>query len=163
MRFIVIKQDSSLQSLAAQLVRDDAPQEAALERLQRLNPHVDLNRLDRNTVLLLPESPGFRSEGERVGADGFALLSREVNAALAAGTRRAKDALAQAGSNRKELAKVLRSAAVRRLADEDGELAKRLASATAGGDDDGDEVASRLDALQKGAAAELKKLKTLLG
>ena len=76
MRFLVIKQDTSLQALTAQLVKDGDHAPAALDRLRALNPHLDLQRVGKGAVLLLPDSPGYKDEGDKAGDDGFDLFAK---------------------------------------------------------------------------------------
>src|SRR5690606_17026888 len=98
--------------------------------------------------------------------DGFDLFAREVTTALREGTTRASDALAAAETLEKEVGKLFKSAAIRKLSDEDSALRERLetvagrASAAAKVTK---EVTPQLEALKKGAAEELKKLRELLG
>lgn len=166
MRFLVIKQDTSLQALTAQLATDGTSQPAALARLRSLNPHLDLQRLGKGAVVLLPDSPGLDGEGERAGDDGFDLFARDVTTALREGTSRASDALAGAEAREKELGKLVKTAAFRKLVDEDSALRSRLdtlAQRQASATRDTRDVAPQLEALKKGAAEELKKLRGLLG
>jgi len=166
MRFFVIKQDTNLQALSSQLLKQGSGEVAALDKLQALNPHVDLQRIGRNTVLLVPDSPNYKAEGDKVGDDGFDLFAKEVATALRDGTARASDALAQAESQEKEVSKLLKSAAIRKFADDDSALRARIetvAGNTASAAREAKEAAPQLDALRKGAAEELKKLRALLG
>ena len=65
MRLIVIKQASDLQALSARLLKKPAGGKAGahevspatLDQVKRLNPHVDFQRIEAGTVLLLPDSP----------------------------------------------------------------------------------------------------------
>ena len=166
MRFLVIKQDTSLQALAAQLVKDGTGEAAALDRLRVLNPHLDLQRVGKGAVLLVPDSAGYQAEGDKAGDEGFELFAREVASALREGTSRATDALAAAEAREKEVGKLFRSAVIRKLSDEDEALRGRLDSVSGRASTASKEskrVAPQLDALKKGAAEELKKLRDLLG
>lgn len=166
MRFLVIKQDTSLQALTAQLVKDGDHAPAALDRLRALNPHLDLQRVGKGAVLLLPDSPGYKEEGDKAGDDGFDLFAKEVNTALRDGTTRATDALAANEAQEKEFNKLFKSAAIRKLSDEDTALRGRLdtvATRASAAAKVSKEVAPQLEALKKGAAEELKKLRGLLG
>ncbi|MGY1409186.1 hypothetical protein ACW5EG_06370 [Luteimonas sp. A611] len=166
MRFLVIKQDTSLQALTAQLVKDGTSEPAALDRLRALNPHLDLQRVGKGAVLLVPDSPGYQAEGEKAGDDGFDLFAREVATALREGTTRATDALAAAEAQEKEVGKLFKSAAIRKLSDEDSALRERLdtvASRASAASKESKELTPQLEALKKGAAEELKKLRELLG
>lgn len=166
MRFLVIKQDTSLQALTARLVKDGTRQPAALERLRSLNPHLDLQRVGKGNVVLVPDSPGLESEGEKAGDDGFELFAREVASALRDGASRASGALAAAEAQEKEVGKLVKSAAFRKLSDEDSALRARLetvASRASAATKATRDVAPQLEALRKGAAEELEKLRKLLG
>ena len=166
MRFFVIKQDTNLQSLASQLVKNGSGDAAALDRLQKLNPHVDLQHIGKNTVLLVPDSPNYKAEGDKLGDDGFDLFAKEVATALRDGTARASDALAQAETQEKEVSKLLKSAAIRRYADDDSALRARIETAASRATvvtKETKDTTPQLDALKKGAAEELKKLRALLG
>src|SRR5690606_8074331 len=120
----------------------------------------------KGAVLLVPDSPGLQPEGEKAGDDGFDLFAREVASALREGTTRAADALAAAEAHEKEIGKLFKSAAVRKLSDEDHALRGRLdtvAGRAGAASKESKQVAPQLDALTKGAAEELKRLRALLG
>lgn len=165
MRFFVIKQDTNLKSLSQKLVRADhenAP--AALERLKALNPHVDAARIATGTVLLVPDTADFNSdESESVG-DSFQDFSRDITAALHGASGRVRHGLAQQDERDKEVGKMLKSAAIKKLSTDDSELRKRV-------DETGDRIAAdakeakqvttHLTVMEEGLAEELKKFESL--
>jgi len=84
MRMIVISQATDLGGLRRLLFAGvkpgadaDAAASAALERVQQMNPHLDLTHLAAGAVLLLPELPGLDAAAGRIaGDDAFALRGR---------------------------------------------------------------------------------------
>lgn len=166
MRIFIIKQDTDLKDLGEKLLKGNrkrAP--ASLDRLQSLNPHLDINRLRAGTVLLIPDSPDFRTEeAEPVGATGFDEFEREITGALRDAGVRFREGLARREEQDKEVVKVLKSAAISKLAGDDRELRKRIdevGTHMGASRQEAKQASSQLDALEKGIAVELKKLQQL--
>ena len=164
MRFFVIKQDTSLKSLAQKLSKADHGNTGAVERLAALNPHIDAARIATGTVLLVPDSDEFRTDDSDSVGDSFQDFSREVTAALGSVSGRVRQGLAERDERDKELGKVLKSAAIMKLTADDSALRKHV-------DETGDRIASdakeakqvmtRLADMEQGLAEELKKFESL--
>jgi hypothetical protein len=132
-RTFAVKRDTSLQSLSGALLdaRYRGPQaEAAVEQLKALNPHANLEELKAGTVLFVPDAPGFKSSAatsaQAVPLEEFrALLSN----ALGDAARNVRSANAARASERADVAAILKSAAFKRLAGSDRELAQQAEDA----------------------------------
>ena len=166
MRIFVIKQDTDLKGLGETLLKGsgrNAP--ASLERLQSLNPHVDINRLGAGTVLLVPDSPDFRTkDAETMGGTAFDDFEREIAGALRGASARSQEGLALREAQDKEVVKVFKSAAIGKLAADDSELRRRIdetGNRMAASSKETRQVTTQMDVLEKGVAAELKKLRQL--
>ena len=167
MRMIVIRQGTDLQSLGARLLSASEGRDAALEQLQRLNPHVDFKRIEPGTVLLVPDLPGLR-EGETssVGGQAFEAFHEQLTGSLDAAitrVRRGHEALVQ---QRQEVNAVLKTASVKRLLEADPDIKPQLAAAAQVFKQDQQQAKDAdkmLDSLQQNAAAELASLAKLLG
>lgn len=165
MRFFVIKQDTNLKSVIQKLVKADhenAP--AALDRLKALNPHVDAARIATGTVLLVPDTSDFKSDDSDSVGDSFQDFSRDITAALHNASGRVRHGLAQQDERDKEVGKILKSAAIKKLSADDSELRKRVdetADRMATDAKDAKQVGSRLSEMEEGLAEELKKFESL--
>jgi hypothetical protein len=169
MRLIVIKQNTDLQGLGSALLKAGsgaASQQAALQRVQALNPHADLGKLSAGTVLLVPDSPYVDTGSTRsLGGDAFDGFAADVAAGLAAVAQRIRAAADAVTADRTAVAAVVKTAAVKRLVDSDAVLAKQLADADARSRlelTQAQDGAKAVDAMQKAAAADLARLGPLL-
>lgn len=165
MRFFVVKQDTNLKSLSQKLVKADQENAtASIERLKTLNPHIDATRIATGTVLLVPDTADFNSdESDSVGGS-FEDFSRDVTAALHTVSGRVQKGLAQQDERGKELGKVLKSAALKKLTADDSELRKRVeetGNRIAAEAKEAKQVTSRLADMEQGLIAELKKFQSL--
>lgn len=168
MRIFVIKQDTDLKGVGETLLtKTGQPDRVSLERIKSLNPHLDETRVAAGTVLLVPDTPEFAADrADPVPAGGFEGLEREVLSALRAAGAGLREGLARREEQDKEAGKAIKSAAVGKLAADDGELRKRLddagKQATANAKE-AKQATSRFDAMEKAVAAELAKLRGLAG
>ena len=79
MRTILIKQAMDLQQVGAKLVAKSANADTAMNALKTLNPHVDFKKIAAGTVLLVPDSPGFKTaESDSVEGDAFDDLAKQL-------------------------------------------------------------------------------------
>lgn len=165
MRFFVIKQDTNLKSLSQKLVKADQDNAtAAMERLKALNPHVDATHIATGTVLLVPDTADFSSEDSDSVGGSFEDFRRDVTAALQTVGGRVRQGIAQQDERGKELGKVLKSAAIKKLTADDSELRKRVedtGNRIAAEAKEAKQVASRLTDMEQGLIAELKKFESL--
>ncbi|WP_441237672.1 hypothetical protein [Bradyrhizobium sp. 930_D9_N1_4] len=63
MRTFIVGDETKLKALGEKLLLANLSQvrsDAALKALQEANPHADLNKLARGTVLFVPDAPGFK-------------------------------------------------------------------------------------------------------
>jgi hypothetical protein len=132
MRLVVIRQDTDLKSLLKEIASAPARTEAAsLERIRRLNPHVDLRHLSGGTVLLLPDIPELKPEhSQSIGADVFDGLASEVSRGFEVGAQRLRAGAETFNSDRAAVSAALRIAAVKRVLDSDESLQMQLKQAT---------------------------------
>lgn len=146
MRVILIKQASDLQALTTRLIgkKSAAASSAALDHLKALNPHVDFNRIEAGTVLLLPDTPDIKADdrdSHSIADDTFEDLSRHMKEGFGAAAARVAKATDDLAADRSAVASAVKTAPVKRLIESDALLKKQL--------DEANEVSN----------AELKKLK----
>ena len=174
MRLIVIKQASDLQALSARLLKKPAgghagPREfsqATLEQVKQLNPHVDFERIDAGTVLLLPDTPELNDTDSQSPAgnafEDFVAHTSEGFKAVAQRMRTSADALA---ADRAAVNAVLKTAAVKRQIESDPLLKKQLDEANSEFTDaqkKSQEAARQVETMQKDMNAELAALREML-
>lgn len=121
MRMLVLKQGQDLQTLTSRLGGA-----VALNRLKQLNPHLDLDRLEPGTVLLVPEGV---DDADSVAGAVFDGLASDVKAGLKAAKTRVQGTSAKNEALRKDVAAILKSAAFKRALEGDDDL-KKQAGAT---------------------------------
>ena len=162
MRMIIIKQATDLQALSTRLLTAGAGKEGALLSLQRLNPHVDFNRLDAGTVLLVPDQPGVKTgESTSIGGDAFDAFQEQVRASVDEAVARVRNGYAGLTAQHTEVAAVLKGAALKRALEADpdikGEL-ERAAQVFKRDQQQAKEAMAQLQALQAQASEELARL-----
>ena len=167
MRMIVIDKGTDLQGLTARLLGTADASESAVQNLQRLNPHLDLNRLTPGAVVLVPDQPGLRDgESTSVGGDGFASFAQAASAALELGAARVRSGHDARLAEQKDVQAVLKSPLLKRALESDPDLRKQL-DALAQGFKDDQQAAKDSDKAMKAllgeSAAELAVLAKLLG
>lgn len=127
MRMFVIKQATDLQALRTKLLTTGAGGESALRTLQSLNPHVDFNRLDAGTVLLVPDQPGVKtSESSSIGGEAFDSFQEQARASVDAAVARVRNGHDNLTAGRTEVAAVLKTAALKRVLEADPDIKKEL-------------------------------------
>lgn len=169
MRVLLVKQASDLQTLSARLVgRRSAGASTTLERVKSLNPHVDFNRIEAGTVLLLPDSPDLEADdadSRSIVDDAFEEVVREIQGGFKAALERISRAGNDLSAGRTAVNAVLKTAALKRLIEGDPLLKRQLSEA---GEASGAEMksiqdaAKQVKAMQKASDAELALLRKLL-
>ncbi len=157
MRMFVLKQGQSLQTVASQLGGA-----ASMGRLKAMNPHLDLNRLEPGTVLLVPD--GIDGADSVAGAvfDG---LAADLKEGLKAATARVQHTRVKNELLQKDIAAILKTAAFKRVLEGDAELKKQTEAAKTrlqGHQATGKRSEESLAALDKLVNEELAVLKNLL-
>jgi hypothetical protein len=161
---------SDLASLARKLVdaRFSGNQaDSALQLLQAINPHVDLNKLAVGTVLLVPDAPAFKASASTpLASDALGSVQELVRTGLAAAAARLTAANAALAANRAAVAAVQKTRGFKRAIDADPQLKEQLDGAAKAFKDDEHQAAEAeqaLDTMSKRALAELAALGKLLG
>lgn len=166
MRVLLLKQASDLQTLTTRLVGSSS---ATLERLKALNPHVDFNRIEPGTVLLLPDTPDMDAgdkDTRSPAGDALDDLVRHVKDGFQAAAARAASAGDDLAADRGAIAAAAKTAAFRRLVESDPLLKKQLDEAGEASDAELKkirEAAKQVEAMGMAAADELAALRRLLG
>lgn len=160
MRFYVVKQDTGLKALGQALFK--ANRKSMTERLLAANPHVEAERIAAGSVLLLPDGGDAReAEAPAIDAAGFEAFAQEFHAAFRAAAERIRNDTNKRGDADKDAEKLLRSAAIRKLAESDETLRERLVEAAGYVHlraRDARDVAARLEAIEGGLMEEIGKL-----
>ena len=169
MRFVVISQATDLQALQKMLFPGTQPAAtvgSALERLQRLNPHVDLHHLAADTVLLLPDLPGLdTAQGRVIGYDVIRSLSSTISDGLKTIGHRIQVASDALDAERSAVESAIDTEVVQRMMG-DETLRREINDSRSQFTTDQDELraaAAAVENLQKGIASELAALGQLLG
>ena len=169
-RMFVVKDDATLEVLKGSLLSarlSNTQATSALAELQTLNPHVDLKNVSAGTVLLVPDAPSFKaSASDSVVGDAFGGFQELVRDELTAVARNLRTGAAARAEQRSEVASVQKTAAFRKVVEQDAELKEQLAQASKQAKDDEKAAAAAEDtveAVSKGAMAELAALAKLLG
>lgn len=114
MGMLVLKQGQTLQSLGSRLGSG-----VSISRLKAMNPHLDLDRLEPGTVLLVPDGV----EGaESVAGDAFDGLAGDLKEGLKAVKARVQHTRTRSESLQKDVSAILKSAAFKRAMEGDAEL-----------------------------------------
>jgi len=173
MRILVTQgPQTTLQGLQATLLKpasaaSPALAAAALDKLKRLNPHLDFDRLPAGAVVLLPDDPALEATaGFAASGDAFGNLSQDLTQALALSATQVQARLAQNASEQKALAGALKVAAVARQISGDPELKQQVTSAAERTRDVAKKGADDLKALeeaQRVLKGDLAALGRLLG
>lgn len=158
-RMIQVKNADSLSSL----LKAGAAAGPALQRIRELNPHVqDLAQLKPGTVLLLPELAGLEAgSGDSVAGEAFDGFAADVSAGLKASSERLRAGMAARDTQRKDVATLLKSAAIKRVLETDPGLRKQADEADTrfkAEQKEGAAALTQLDAMDEAIAAELAKL-----
>jgi hypothetical protein len=167
MRLLEVKDDTSVDALSGDLLDariSDEHAQAALASLRTLNPHADLAKLKAGTILVIPESPGFKvSATDAVLDEVLGPFEKMVKGALEAAAAKIKAGNESRAAERGELAKALKTAAFKRVLEGDPDLKQQVASATEAMNKEraeGELAEQTLDDASKGTLAALKSLRT---
>lgn len=170
MRLVVIPQAADLKLLRKTLFtgrQNAAAIASALDRVQRLNPHLDLQHLAAGTVLLLPDLPGLDAAGSRaVGDDVFEVLSGDIASGLKLAGRRVRAAAKEQDAERGAVEEAVGTDPVRRAMHADDALRQQVEAAQARFDSEreqAEQAVNAIESIEHGAAAELAALRKLLG
>jgi vacuolar-type H+-ATPase subunit I/STV1 len=123
MRMFILKQGQDLQTLSSRLGGS-----ASISRLKALNPHLDLDRLEPGTVLLVPDGI---DDADSVAGAVFDGLAGDVKEGLKAATARVRGTQAKSEALRKDVSAILKSAAFKRAVESDADLKKQTDAADA--------------------------------
>jgi hypothetical protein len=167
LRTFVVSKSITLKALTAQLAGEPAGGDAEapgarLASLQRLNPHIaDLDRIPAGTVLLVQDTPNVRAVTSPVGGESFNEFAAQVREAVASAAQRVDAGYGALAEQQKEVASALKSAAIRKQIDADGDLQKLVKDSDAvfKADQQSAKTAQQtLESLQKSVAEELAAL-----
>jgi hypothetical protein len=115
----LVREKMDLQGVSGQLLDSRFRGEradAALGELRRLNPHADLAALKPGTVLLVPDTPGFKATaGASPTAAAFSDFRKLAVAALDEASTGAKSGREARSADRARLTETLKGAAFQRL------------------------------------------------
>lgn len=166
MRMIVIDKGTDLTGLTTRLLGSVGASESAVQNLQRLNPHLDLNRLTPGAVVLVPDQPGLREgDSTSVVGESFASFAQATSAALELGAARVRSGHEARLAEQKDVQAVLKSPVLKRVLESDPDLKKHL-DALAQGFKDDQQAAKDSDKAMKAlldeSATELAVLAKLL-
>lgn len=174
MRLIVIKQASDLQSLSARLLKRPSGGrggsheigQATLEQVQQLNPHVDFQRIEAGTVLLLPDTPELKdTDSQSLAGDTFEDFITDTSEGFKAVTQRMRNNAETLDADRAAVNAAVKSAVVKRLIQSDPLLKKQIDEASSRFSDEQNkmqEAALLLAAMQKEMNAEFAVLSGML-
>ncbi|MEO8069882.1 MAG: hypothetical protein ABI652_00645 [Acidobacteriota bacterium] len=100
---------------------------SALDQLKRLNPHTDVTRIEVGTVLLLPDTPAFAgADGLSVTGDPFSELTDHILSSVEVVSARVRAGHEALAVEQKEVAAVLKLAAVKRALEADPDLKAQI-------------------------------------
>jgi hypothetical protein len=169
MPIYVVDQDTDLKALRSRLLSgrlSDERADLALRALQDLNPHVDFKRLAIGDVLLVPDSPGFKTSASKSAADDVVDdLQELVRRGLDAAAARFKAGNEARAAERAEVTRALKSRALVRVLEADPELKAQLLEVTKGFKEEHRQAVEderTLEAATENAMAELASLTKLL-
>jgi len=166
--FVVGKGTHSLESLSTLLLGNKASSASAVEQLKNLNPHVDFEKIEPGTVLLIPDVPGLRgAAGSSVTGDAFDELREQVLASVKAAGARVSRGYDARLNEQKEVAALLKADGLKRALKAAPELMPQIDAAMQVFEQDQQQAKAAdetLKALQQQTTAELAQLaKTLRG
>lgn len=157
---------TNTQSLKAELLKADT-QGSTLARLQKLNPHVDFDRIAPGTVLLLPDDPALAADaGFAPDADAFQSLSKDLTRSLDTASTQIKARLAQNTADQKALVTALKVRGIAAQIAADPDLSSQVKAAAERSADVARKGAAdqkALDVARSDMATDLTALGRLLG
>jgi hypothetical protein len=168
MRMVTIKDRTDFQALSARLLKANlsTPQsEKALASLRALNPHADIHDVPAGTVLLVPDTPGFKvSESDPVLGDALGELQKIIQTALEQAAANLKASRTARTAERAEITVVLKGDALKRLMESDGDLKQQVADASkALKEEEADQAEEVVARTSKAALAKITELRKRVG
>ena len=140
---------------------------SVLEQMKNLNPHVDFTNIVAGTVLLMPETSDFKDMASAsLAGDAFDPLREQMLASVEMATSRVREGYAALLTEHKEVAVVLKSAALKRALESDPDLKPQIEAANQVLKRDqqaAKDAEKSMQTLQEQAAAELASLMQMLG
>ncbi len=165
MRVLVVNSRSDVEALGLRLGRERSAR--TLDEIERLNPHVDFKKIERGTVLLVPDLPSDREgESRSIQGQAFEDLRDQVTEALEASSARVRRGYEALDDEAKEVTGVLKSAPLKRAMEADQELKQQVEAAAAVFKQDAAEAKAAeqtLKAMRDQVGQELNALAKLLG
>jgi hypothetical protein len=166
MRILVTNAQQVTKAALQQTVLKGNTSVAAFAKLQKLNPHIDFDRITPGTVLLLPDDPEVDSAaGFSASGDAFQSLSDDLVRALDVTHSQIKTRLAQNVADSKTLATALKVRTIAAQIAADPELTAQVRAATTRSADVARQGAAdqkALDDAKRDMAADLAALRQLL-
>ena len=135
LRTYVVSKSTTPKALSALLASDADSGEgegptARLAALQRLNPHIaDLARIPAGTVVLIADAANARGATRSVAGPGFEAFAEQLRQAAAASSQRVNTSYGALAEAQKEVAGILKSAAIRKQVDADADLQRQVKEA----------------------------------
>ncbi len=170
LRPFVLKTDTTLKSLASTVLDGrvkGAQADAALAQLTAANPHVDPHKIEAGTVVLVPDTPGFKAAAaSSIQSQPFADFQKTVSTALDAAAAAMRTGNAARAAERHAVATVLKSATFRRLVANTPDLQKAAEAALKAAEQDAaadKQAEAQLGTLNKAALATLADLAKIVG
>jgi hypothetical protein len=166
MRMLVIKQNTDAQALNDQLLKaklSGVQSEAAMSRLQALNPHVDLTqKLRAGTVLLVPDAPSFKATAtDAVQDNAFEDFQKLVKDNLGQASSSLKAGNRVRTSERADVSAAFKTSEVMQAIAKDPELKKQIEDAAEALNQDQQEDKDAEQAVSSAGKAALAKLAEL--
>jgi hypothetical protein len=164
---VIVIDKNNLQAFT-QLLGDKIGSGGALEQLKNLNPHVNFKKkIEPGTVLLIPDALGFHdAESFSVTGHAFDALREQMLASVDAAASRLRGGYEALLTEQKEVAVVLKSAAVNRAVKADPDLKPQIEAATQVFKQDqqqAKDAEKTMQTLREQAAVELASLAQLPG
>jgi hypothetical protein len=134
MRRLIITQNTDAQALNDRLLKaklSGVQSEAAMSRLQALNPHADLTKLRSGTVLLVPDAPSFKTTAtDAVHDNAFEDFQKLVKDSLGQAVSSLKAGNRTRAAERADVSAAFKTSAVKQAIASDPELKKQIQDAT---------------------------------
>lgn len=169
LRTFVVKEDMDLQALSHHLLdarfRGDQA-DFALDVLKRFNPHADLTKLTAGTLLLVPDTAGFKSSATTsVSTAVFDDFQKCVASALDEAADKLKSGNQTRAADRAGVSAFIKSAVFRRIVASDEQLkeqADEAAGAMAKEEERDKQAAESFDATIKSTIAALTQFAKII-
>jgi hypothetical protein len=167
--FVVDKKTQSLNNLTDLLLKanlSNAQTASAIEAVKALNPGLNLERLPADTVIFVPDSPGFKvSVSDSVSGAPLGDLQQLARQALDGAAKDLKAGNATRAAERADVTAAMKIAAVARMVADDAELKQLAADATKAFKEEqqqADQAEQALATASKAALAKLTELSKLV-